>query len=389
MIYINFLYAPSGGGYQNSLSFIKSLVGLGFDFTSVTVFVYQGSELHDMAIRNGIKFNAVKKGVVYKLIFELFSRWFLQKGDVVFSLFGPPMLTTCNYTLNVGGMAISNVFYKDVDFWGYLNPFRKFLKKVKDDYRKSRYTKLDCWIFETDLLMRKAINECGFPRERCSVVRMAPSPLVTPQNIIRNSKFTDLKHYDNVFLYLCGAHPNKRLHALPELAVLLNNAGLTNFKFVLTAGNNEYLGSVIGEAERLSVLDNFINMGPVRPDEVASIIDSCDYVCTISVLESFSNNFVEAWAMEKPLVLTDAKWARESCKASAYYINLDDLKHAAKKLVMLAASEDIKRELVKNGRKILEDYPSAESKSLRYIEILNCAIKIGKITAKQREGIRL
>ncbi len=389
MLYINFLYAPSGGGYQNSLSFIKSLMGLEFDFSSVTVFVYQGSELHDIAIRNGIKYHAVKKGVVYKLLFELFSRLHLQKGEVVFSLFGPPMLTTCNYTMNVGGMAISNVFYKDVDFWGYLNPFRKFLKKIKDDYRKGRYTKLDYWIFETDLLMRKAIDEFGFPRDRCSVVRMAPSTLVSPHNVIRNSRFCDLKHNDNNFLYLCGAHPNKRLHALPGLALMLRNLGFTNFKFVLTAGKNEYLSSVIGGAERLGVLENFINIGPVKPDEVATIVDSCDYVCTVSLLESFSNNFVEAWKMEKPLVVTDAEWARASCMDSAYYINLDDTEQAAKIIMELVGSEEIKQLLVENGRRILKYYPSTESKSLRYIEILNRAKKLGKISKKQREGISL
>lgn len=376
MLYFNFLYTPDGGGYQNSLSFVRSLLNVGYSFEGIKLIVIKESELHDTCIRENIMHIAVARGAMNKMFFELQARLMLKEKDVVFSIFGPPMLNTSNHTLNIGGMAISNVFYPNIDFWAHLSGVKKRIKKWKDSYRMYRYSKLDHWIFETDLLMRKAIEDFGFPEDRCNVIKMAPSILVQPKHVRNLKNYAPLKKAENCFLFLCGAHPNKRLHVLPKLASYLKE--FISFQFVMTAESNHYLEKVLKRAEGLNVLDCFTNVGPVKPENVATIIDCCDYVCTFSLLESFSNNFVEAWAMKKPLIVTDDEWSREACRRAAFYIKFENLKMTASRIAEFTRSKESQLSLLNNGLGMLDLHPTPEEKALQYIEIINKATAHGK-----------
>jgi hypothetical protein len=378
MIFFNFLYAPDGGGYQNSLSFVHSLKEMGFSFKKIVFLIYRDTEIHDICLSSKINHIAIKNNVLNKIFFEIRSRKYIRKNDIIFSIFGPPMLTNASYTLNIGGMAISNVFYKDIDFWEDLNPILKFYKMFKDKYRLHRYSKSDYWIFETNILKKRAVSELGYPINRCHVVKMSHSKLIGKNFINHNSVYNYLKNINNCFLFLCGAHPNKRLHILPELALKLMKRGFYDFKFIITAKPNNYLKQILKESKKKKVLNKFLNIGPVNPNDVPTVIHQCDFMCTFSRLESFSNNFVEAWAMEKPLIVTKDDWSIDSCKNAAYYLELDDLEISSKKIIQLINSSDLRKKIVENGKIVLSEYPSPEMKSLQYLNAIIDAIKIGK-----------
>jgi hypothetical protein len=68
MIYFNFLHTPSGGGYQNSISFMKSLLYLNYDFSDTCVITYQNSGIHQICLENDIKFiSECHKRYIYPL----------------------------------------------------------------------------------------------------------------------------------------------------------------------------------------------------------------------------------------------------------------------------------------------------------------------------------
>ncbi|PPI86013.1 hypothetical protein KEHDKFFH_01445 [Marinobacter maroccanus] len=379
MLYFNFLYSPDGGGYQNSASFLSSLVNLKYDFTNVCALVYKGTSIHEMCKRHGIQHRAIKKNVISKLLFELFSIRFVKKGDVVFSIFGPPMLLSKKYSLNVGGMAISNVLYPDIDFWAHLSFLKRMFKKVKDRYRVARYRSLDYFIFETELLREKAINQMGIPRKRTFVVNMSPSTLVSPE-MIQASPAANLiaeRKLSNKFLFLCGPHPNKRLHVLPDIALKLSSAGI-DFKFILTCKSSPYLESVFCRAKSLGVSDYFLNVGSVKAEDVAGVIDVCDYLCCFSVLESFSNNFVEAWAMSKPLMVTDSDWSRSSCRDGAIYLDLSSLDVCVDQILSVISDSILIKRTIEKGREVLQEYPSSIRKAEEYLQVIDVARRSGK-----------
>jgi len=390
LVFFNFLYAPSGGGYQNSLSFVETLIVLGFDFSNVTFFVFIGSELETICKENNISYKAISNSVLSKYRFELLARTFVNKGDVVFSLFGPPMLGMDDRSINIGGMAISNVFHKEVDFWGYLGKKSKAIKVIKDIYRKYRYRQLDYWIFETELLKDKAIHEFKFPAKRTEVIKMTPSILVSPSHVSEiciEDKYKNISTV-NRFLFLCGAHPNKRLHVLPELAKYLDEKGV-EFSFIFTLVENSYYSDVLALARKLGVEKYFNNIGPVKPAEVASVINEVNFVCTFSLLESFSNNFVEAWAMSKPLLVTSKDWAKESCKQAALYVNVDKQSELNQQVYSVINNLKAQQYAVECGAAQLAVHPSAEEKAEKYIAAIHKVIKLGKISKKERKGICL
>jgi len=390
MLYINFLYAPNGGGYQNSISFLTTLIKQDHKFYNTTILLYKNSLLEHLCIDNEINYLAVNNGILARIRFELSAHKFIKKGDIVFSLFGPPLPFTTSTSLNIGGVAVSNLFYNDLDFWFYLNPVKKLIKKIKDLYRKKRYKELDYWIFETDILKNKAVNDFLFPPDRCCVIKMAPSKIVSLENIKKEFNETDRLPDDEVvkFLFLCSAHPNKRLHILPELAQIMSKNGFNNFCFILTADENAYLSKINLDIKTRNVAKYFYNIGSISPDNVSTVISKCDYVCTFSLLESFSNNFVEAWAMNKPLVVTSADWAKESCGQAAFYADLENISNLANQLISLTSDLNIDNILIKAGSAILKEYPTAEEKAHQYLRTIERAIEIGKITTNQTNKIR-
>lgn len=386
MIYLNFLHTPSGGGLQNAISFLRSLIELEGDLEDYCCLVFKNSSLENTCREKNIKYKSSNYGVFGKTLFELSAFRFLKKGDLVFSIFGPPLPFTSGVTINVGGMAISNVFYPEINFWGYLPLLQRSIKSLKDQYRIFRYKKLDHWIFETDLLAEKAIHKFGFPSERVSVVRMAPSMLVSENNVKQDCKFK-FDTNRTQFLMLCGAHPNKRHHLLVSLARELKIMGRNDIQFIFTSQSNGYFRKVWDEIIDNHLSEYFLNVGPVDPSLVSSLIDSVDYVLNISLLESFSNNFVEAWVMKKPLITVDAEWSKSAAGNAAIYLNLTSDEIDVDNFLAAVARDKI--ELVQNGLEMLEKYPSSSSKVEMYLEVIQSAKRNGNIKKEQSSSILL
>lgn len=389
MIFFNFLHCPDGGGYQNSLSFMRVLVDRSYDFTDVICVVYVDSELEELCFQNNISVQSTEYGFLSKTILEIKVSLTLRSGDLVFSIFGPPLIYTPKKCVSVGGMAVSNLLHKDVDFWGYLGWREKMKKILKDRYRAYRYSKLDYWIFETNLLREKAVQLFGVPEERSTVVEMSPSLLVSP-NAVKDCKLALRVREINSeykFLFLSGAHPNKRLHVLPDLARNLLDLGV-NFSFVLTSENNGYLEEVLDTASLLGVSDRFVNIGKVPPSAVASVIDSCDFMCTFSLLESFSNNFVEAWVMKVPLLVTNAEWAQRACGKAAYYVDPESGVELAQSINNLLGQTSVVNGLVFAGEEALIEHPTGNEKTDKYLCAIEMAKTIGEIGSFEKKGVK-
>ena len=215
---------------------------------------------------------------------------------------------------------------------------------------------------------------------------MAPSALVSKNKITNENSYGFDQHKIKILL-LCGAHPNKRHHLLPPLAYSLKKSGYNDIQFVFTASPNEYLASVNSAIHELDVSEYFLNVGAVEPTNVANLLCSVDFVMNISLLESFSNNFVEAWAMGKPLITVFDEWAFSAANNAALYI---DIKNDVIQFdSFLAALDSNKYELVTNGLLMLEQHPTAEQKNILYMEVIQKAISLGNLDKNIRKGITL
>jgi glycosyltransferase involved in cell wall biosynthesis len=301
------------------------------------------------------------------------------------------MLSSAGYLLNINGNAYSNLFYPEVNFWSDLPVGHRMLAEATDWLRRRYTSKADYWIFETEVLRTRAIKLCGFPEDRVAVVPMAVSRLVSPEKVCRatKSEFELGLKPGFKFLFLNGAIPNKRIHVLPLLAMEMLLSGTRDFVFITTMNPEAwYTRDIIARFRAIKLEQHFQNVGPVAPDRVASLIACADAMCTFSRLESFSNNFVEAWTMQVPLVATSSDWAKAACGRSALYVNPENFQECALALGRLMQDADIGKSLVQEGKLQLKRYPTAQEKTRLYFKEIERACGLGFCARRLQNSIR-
>jgi hypothetical protein len=363
---INFLPVATGGGLQNALSFISHLPRNNYLY-----FVREGSEIELVLTRLGFKIIVVKSGLLNRLIFELTARRYARKGEVCFTFFGPPVLSLIKYTYNINGFAYSNLLYPELNFWGFMDSkIQKFKKRLIDTYRKCAMSLCDELIYETDILYKRSLTDRLLKNCKSNVIKMSVSSLVSKTEVKPYSYLTDeiSKLDGKKLLFLCGAQPNKRVKEFLSTLKHLNN-GKGKFHLITTmAEESHYFKDILSKASDLKVNNFVFSIGAVEPDNVATLISNVDAVVNVALLESFSNNYIEAWKMEKPLIVTDSDWARDSCGNGALYIDVDNPLKSSLEIIELFNNP---LEKVLEGAIQLKKYPTSKQKTSNYFRILN------------------
>lgn len=362
---INLLPIQAGGGLQNACSFVASgLLG-----KSCEVYANGIASIREAAVRGGATLRACGGKRLARLANERDLVKRADKGTTCFTFFGPPPMFSKGRLVNVVGCAYSNLFYPEIDFWQDHKGVARLKKALIDRYRRWGIARADYWIFETEAIARRAVERFSFPADRVFVVRMAPSRLVLEAGEER--QFPQLPSGRFLTLYLASPHPNKRIDALIDAAQLLRDRGDVRFGFVLTLSPDAPQAKPLLERiERLGLGEYFFNVGTVRPEHVGALIRHCSAMCNLARLESFSNNFVEAWAMRRPLLVTDADWSRASCGDGAVYVDPSRPAAVVDALYRLRQEPDLCAGLVERGAAVLDTYPSAEQKARHYLEIV-------------------
>ncbi len=372
-VYINFVPVSEGGGLQNALSFIHFLNRCPPKFRVICI-ARKGSEVARLCVGFSIPCIEIRNGKVGRFLFEFFQSFFLiERGSVLFTLFGPPPIAASFFSKCINGCAYSNILYPEIDFWKSFSFLSRLKKKVIDIYRKWVYIFSDVVIFETDVLSRRAEKDFVFKRKEIVTVKMAPSLLVKESAVVSEkvSEFRAAicKKEAIRILYLSGPHPNKRHAAILRILAKANKIQ-DRFRLVVTLPKGSYVDSLHRLDEEIGGgHDTLINVGAVKQGDVASLIAVVDAMVNVSVLESFSNNFVEAWEMKKPLIVTDADWSRASCGSAAFYIDPEACDQSVIKIIDFFENLDI--ESIKKESKIqMESLPSRKDRFDQYMGII-------------------
>lgn len=377
LILLNMIASNSGGGLQNSLSFITSLSRSNRLHSSYIVSCVEGSRIHSLCQKLDIRCVVIKPGIFSRFIFELFGYLRIQSFacvTIVFTLFGnSPIIYPGAY--KISGFAFSNILHKDIAFWAFLPLRKRLLKIAKDKFRLMFSLLSDEIILETAYLRNLAMNST-FKGKRISVVEMEASSLI-PCDLGRLS--LPIWTHKWTFLALSGPHPNKRLHLFAPILQSINQkrykCGLTPAKLLVSFDlSHEYSNQIFREFKKCGCSDMLHFIGFIPPDRIASCLKSVDCLINISLLESFSNNWVEAWMARKPLIVTDASWSRASCQDAAIYIDPTDYESASEYISTALSDPVCVDKLLASGCKMLSKYNQG-AKTDKYIDILNNALK--------------
>ncbi len=389
-VILNFLPITAGGGLQNALSLLNALSLDESRRSGCVPVVRAGTELYKLCLNLGMTPITVADSRRGRLAFECRCRSIFARGQTCFTLFGPVMLRSSGHLLNVTGNAYSNLFHPEVPFWSNYSGLSRIKRELIDHYRRRQTALSDYWIFETEALRERAIRLCGFPEQRVAVVKMAPSRLVAPEHVDDDTA----NRLDNELpegfrlLFLNGAHHNKQMHRLPAIAEHLKASTTKPFSFVTTMPQEHpYTADVCKGFATRGLTRHHCNIGPVAPSQVSSLISTVNAMCTFSRLESFSNNFIEAWKMDRPLIVTDADWSRRCCGEGAHYLDPSNSATAAMRLKELMESESLRSNLLAEGRKQLASYPDAKTKLGLYFEHIERARQMGPCATSERRKI--
>jgi glycosyltransferase involved in cell wall biosynthesis len=371
IVIINFLPISSGGGLQNALSFVNELPR---NSLSECIFIVRRNSLIEDALnRKKFKTLSVKEGLLNRLQFELFARQHFKRDDVCFTFFGPPILSLIGYTHNINGFAYSNLLYPNLDFWWFQPTHKKVKSKVIDLYRKYSMSFADELIYETDILKKRALQDPLLKGINSHVVKMAASSLVSPSKIDDSDpEFEIVKNLDGFkLLFLSGSQPNKRIKEFVQTLHVLNQISEKKAYMILTMNKEDsYYQSIQKSAEQFGVLKYIVNMKTVLPRKVSTLISHCDALVNVALLESFSNNYIEAWKMSKLLFVTNADWAKHNCGKAAQYIDVNSPGSSAN---LILYSMQNKSPILAEIKAHLETFPTSSDKNAQYLEIIKKA----------------
>lgn len=376
-VVINLVPVSAGGGLQNALSFIRALSGLENNNFKYIFFCREGGLVERELKLYGFSYLSFPGGVVGRIKYEvLYGACSISRISpcAVFTLFGAPPLWLFGVK-KISGFAYSNIIQPEIDFWDWLPWYRVISKKLIDFFRYWMARRSDVLVLETDYLLDRA-RQGVFKGKDLRVVKMAPSSVVVSSlaSIGEQQWETSSSSCGEVrVLYLCGPHPNKRVHLLAPLFLELSKLN-DGYRLVTTLPVGDYLSLVCREFERLGISYMHENVGPVAPQEVATRLRSVDAVINVAKLESFSNNWVEAWAADLPLIATDALWSRASCGDAAIYVDVENPATSARIIHETLSSRAGRQSLIIEGRKVLLSLPTAEQRTRQYVDIIESSL---------------
>jgi glycosyltransferase involved in cell wall biosynthesis len=373
-ILVNFIPVSQGGGMQNALSFLECLARYQCEDVNFKVICRKNSDIEKTCNKYDLNVSAVRNDLLGRVYYEFFGGLYEAKkfkADAIFSLFGGAPIVSFPF-YKISGFAYSNIIHKEVDFWGFLQGRKKLKKFLIDQLRLFLARQADEIIVETQHLAEKA-GRGVFRDKKIHVVNMAPGALIIDRLKGRKRYKKTQKNYEFIdILYLSGPHQNKRIHLLPVVfKYLKNQCGVARFRLVTTMPeNSDYFSYVRDSFNEIGAEDCLMNIGPISPDKVGELLICVDALINVALLESFSNNWVEAWAAKLPLITTDADWARASCGKAAIYIDPESPKESADAIFELFSCPEKMSMLTAEGDIQLTTLPTPEEKFNKYMEIL-------------------
>lgn len=367
-VLINFAALKSGGGQNVALNFLYSLLGHKHEGIEFYFFVARDSDLHRVLRENAqCHYSVLPRNPIARICFELFlSKKILLKNqiDVVYSYFGIACYT--RGIPQVSGSADSNLFFPEIDFWSEYKGLQRLRRWIVDRYRIWGLKRADAVVFENEVMETRShelfkLKKTRFIKPSVNFTSLSSEyslPVVVPEGMAKG-------------LFLCGWQRNKNYMLIPEIACELKRKGHT-LHFILTAPidyGSEHK-AFLESLKHWDVEELVSIVGQVDKEQLASLYQQVDFIFLLSKLESFSNNIIEAWYFRKPLFVAEEAWSQAICKDGAVYVERGSASRVAEAVISLIEDKEMLLEIVNNGSKQLQTYPSIDERTIEEISFL-------------------
>ncbi len=358
-ILLDFGAIKSGGGAQLAVTFLEYLeqhAPRGHDFALVL------PEVGPLAAPNrrnrSLATLVSPQSYARRLRFENgeLQRFIAESGiEALFTFFGaglphPPSVRS------VVSVAYPILCYPESPYWRNAGLVERTRFRALNLLRVRRLRQASSIITETEVMKRRFSRLLRFPEDKIRVIAPAASAYV--RELGRGVDSPARR-----FAFVSGSDTHKNLWRLYGVAKCAIERGFRDFTFHLTVTRDGYLRCLAGRRIDRGIIDrHFVFLGPVPPREIMRVYESADCVASLSDLESFSNNYMEAWKAGLPLIASDRDFARAICGTSAVYVDPHEAGAVVEGLRRVHTDAALRRRMVREGRRRLETLPSLEQR---------------------------
>ncbi|PLK22554.1 hypothetical protein C0V72_14290 [Porphyrobacter sp. TH134] len=354
----------SGGGAQLATNFLAHIAGQGgtkmFEFILVSDKFPRTETVSDFS-----ELVVAPSSIVGRLRFEHVELPCIARQHGVthsYTFFGPGLPARTGLKQLVG-VAYPTLVYDDSPYWDYLPPGFKVKKRAQNALRKARLRQADHLIFETDTMLERA-KRAGLVTAGSSVIPPTPTAFL---------KASPPPHTGPVrFLILAGTDPHKNLWRLFEALPMIADEAL-DVRFAVSITRNAFLAAMVHpDPAKARLVDTYFEfLGALPPDRLQEAYDDATVVLNIADLESFSNNYMEAWLTGRPLLVSDRDFARDTCGGSAIYVEPHDIASLVSGLRQFAKGQAEIAAMVAEGRQRLKRLPTIEQRTSQILALLS------------------
>lgn len=281
------------------------------------------------------------------------------KPDVVFTTSGPSYWRP--KAPHLSGYNIPHYVYPESPYFDIISLKKKLwwfgMKRLA--YLNFKYS-ADSFAVQTDDVkerLKKFINNDNV----FTVSNTISSNYINP--IKTTSKIPISEDHTFKLLTLSAWYPHKNLEIIGKVIEVLRSKNINTIRFVLTVDKVRFKNS------SLSGYNEIINIGSVKINEAPSLYNECDAMFLPTLLECFSASYVEAMQMKKPILTSDLGFSHTICKDAAIYFNPMDAEDIATKIIELANSGDLKKQLIKKGELRLLKFGDATMRAEKYLQL--------------------
>lgn len=370
-VLINLIPIKKGGGQQVATNFV--IQTLKRRDVVPTFLVTEGTNIHRLLEKEKSNLVIIKDSIRHRVAFQLLElNNVIEKYEIniIYTLFGPGLHSS--KVKSVTGSAYSNIYFPEIPFWEEYPIVQRIKRSIIDRYRLKSTLRSSAIIFENESMLRRAHSLFKFPKEQTIYIPPSISEHTSTEpsaSFIKRLGAINKDQYN--ILILSGWHKNKKIESIPYILSELNKKGEKDVRFIISVDpDNIQSIKLMEKARELGVEGQILLFGSVKPEEVYPLFEKIDSVMLLSLLESFSNNIIEAWNFQKLLFISNEEWSRAICKDGAVYVDRNDVFDISDKIIKFKTDSGLRNNIISNSINIFQTYPTPEEKVNIQIDFL-------------------
>lgn len=379
--FISGLGLDIGGGRTVGLNVLRSLPQVDRENRYCLVFP-QGCGYEDVPLSENCELKVVKVNpkpihrpyLDHCWLPNLCRRW---GADAALSMsnFGPWRMP-CPHLV---GVHVPHFFYPDNPLWRFRTDWLWLKLRAGRSYFQHQVKRVDGFCVLTDVLADRLHRLYGVPRRRIAVIPNAvASEVSSPLQECAGIDEKMMRHEHRLKLcYVAPFYAHKNHGVLiPAMKILREEYGIEDTVVFITVKEDGDRGEpgFLKKLGRAGLERQIVNLGFLPLAATSRVYARCHGLLMPTLLECFSNTYVEAMHFELPILTSDMDFAKIVCGEGALYFDPMDPRAVARAIKEFHDRPGLRRVLQREGKRRLKELGITwEEVTRRYVDTLHRA----------------